>query len=311
MGPFLNAAVWLLALQPGKEVAFFPGGSLSRDADEHRSRSVWFAGVLRGLEERPLRQVQAQEVYRVVRMPAFGAIEMVRVERAAGAAVVIWKQRPQSDEEPRPRSNEEQRRTDRRRTLTELEWQGLLDRVAAAELGAVTPDASDLGVDGVTYLLEARRKNVYRALFRWSPKDGSLQRLFDYLLALGRVTGGGAAPPVVDPRAIKAGRLVGRVSAGSRAVADVTAMIEGGGVVEDRASDRSGRFAIEGLVPGLYTFRVERSGFPIDRTARGPFSVRWEWDQVLEVRPGETTCVDIRYERAGPEPRIQSGCPAR
>jgi hypothetical protein len=300
---------------PGVDADFFPRGSLSRDPDEHASRSGWFGSVLRQFGELPLRTRTADEVYRLVKMPAFGSREMVRVERAgARAAETTWKRRPQpasGNGSAGPDARPDQARLEQQqRTLADSEWKQLTDRVAAAELANVTPDASEIGLDGVTYLLEARRKGSYRALFRWSPQDGSLYRLFETLLALARAPGGSPLP-VVDPRATKPGRLVGRVTAGSRALPEVNVLIEGGGVVEDRTTDRAGRFAIEGLVPGLYAFRVDRPGFPLSRFERGLPSLLWEWDTLLEVRPDETVCVEIRYERTTPEPRIQTSCPAR
>ena len=307
----------VVALSPPDTAAadFFPRGSLSRDPEEHASRSGWFGSVLQRFGEPPLRARPADEVYRLVRMPAFGVPEMVRVERAgARAAEMTWKRQPQvadSNSSAVPDGRPDQARPEQRqRTLADTEWKDLADRVAAAQLANVSPDASEIGVDGVTYLLEARSKGSYRALFRWSPQDGSLHRLFDALLALAR-SPGGPPLPVVDPRASKPGRLVGRVTAGSRALPEVTAMIEGGGVVEDRATDRAGRFSIEGLVPGLYAFRVDRPGSPLSRFDRGLPSLLWEWDTLLEVRPDETVCVEIRYDRTTPEPRIHAGCPAR
>ena len=308
MGQALLAVAHLLGLlaAPAEPASMFPPGSLSHEPAEHELRSAWYSRILGRLGERSLaEEIPGSEAYRVTQVPAFSATRLVRVERRFGeaGAIVTWKTGPPAE------GGAAAGPPDGSRRLTAAEWQGLVERVAAAVFWSRAPDDSRLGLDGVTYLLEGQRPGLYRAAHRWSPRDGTFRRLCRYLLALARPEASPPPPTVVDPRDRRPsafGRIVARVSEArsGKALPGVIGTVQGGGVLEDRQTDGSGRFTVADLVPGLYAVRWERPGHPVDRLeTQAATGIRAEWDEVVPVAAGQTVCVNVAYGRApGGEP---------
>jgi hypothetical protein len=66
---------------------------------------------------------------------------------------------------------------DRRQVpLTMSDWGRLQDALIAMSFWALDPEERRLGLDGSDWLIEGRRKNIYRAVSRWSP-DGAIYDL--------------------------------------------------------------------------------------------------------------------------------------
>ncbi len=66
---------------------------------------------------------------------------------------------------------------DRRRvSLTMSDWGRLQDALIAASFWALDPEELRLGLDGSDWLIEGCRKDIYRAVSRWSP-DGAIYDL--------------------------------------------------------------------------------------------------------------------------------------
>jgi hypothetical protein len=54
-------------------------------------------------------------------------------------------------------------------------WGRLQDALIAASFWALDPEELRLGLDGSDWLIEGRRKDIYRAVSRWSPDGGHLR----------------------------------------------------------------------------------------------------------------------------------------
>jgi hypothetical protein len=78
----------------------------------------------------------------------------------------------------------------RRVPLTVSDWGRLQDALIAAPFWALDPEDLRLGLDGSGWLIEGRRKDIYRAVSRWSPR-GALRGLGELFFEL-------AGPPLAE-----------------------------------------------------------------------------------------------------------------
>jgi hypothetical protein len=76
--------------------------------------------------------------------------------------------------------------------LTLADWARLQDALIAASFWALGPEESRLGLDGSDWLIEGRRKDIFRAVSRWSPR-GALRDLGKLFFEL-------AGPPLAEVR---------------------------------------------------------------------------------------------------------------
>ena len=126
-------------------------------------------------DEEPLCRTMASEaeVYRFVWRSSFDGSAVVRIGRQGTAITLQWRydwfRTPRPDDAPSDAA------------LSPGDWARFRDALIAANFWVLDPADEPLqGLDGAEWFIEGRRRNIYRAISRWSPRGElhALGRLF-------------------------------------------------------------------------------------------------------------------------------------
>ncbi|SRR6266568_741801 len=120
--------------------------------------------------EVPLCRSWGTEVYRLTWDSSFDGDAMLRIARLGGEIRLSRVYRPSQFA-----------RTERyEASLTPCDWARLQNALIAANFWALDSHAEAHGLDGARWTIEGRRKDIFRAVHRWSPRGAiyDLGRLF-------------------------------------------------------------------------------------------------------------------------------------
>jgi hypothetical protein len=144
-----------------------------RDMGTHEAARTW-------AKEPLCRSMRTEsEVYRFTWHSSFDGEAVVRIGQQDGEItlrwVYHWFRAPSPDDAPPIVP------------LTLADWGRLQEALIAASFWALDPDEGPLarGLDGAFWTIEGRRKNIYRAANRWSPR-GAIYDLGRLLFELAR-----------------------------------------------------------------------------------------------------------------------------
>ncbi len=133
-----------------------------------------------GDSEVPLCRSWGTEVYRLTWDSSFDGDAMLRIARLGDEIRLSRVYRPSQFA-----------RTERcEASLTPCDWARLQDALIAANFWALEPHGEAHGLDGAYWTIEGRRKDIFRAVHRWSP-HGAIHDLGRLFFAL-------AGPPLAE-----------------------------------------------------------------------------------------------------------------
>jgi hypothetical protein len=156
-----------------------PSDGAPSELDESECLVESYCGhLLRAMNEKPLIDSSAEEVYRFVWLRSFRNPVSVRIESSHGRAVINGIELVERGKS----SGKIARRM--QRELGAHEWGALTAALSDADfwhLPIHDPDAED-GLDGATWILEGRRHGAYHVVERWEPAVPQFRRACELLL---------------------------------------------------------------------------------------------------------------------------------
>jgi hypothetical protein len=120
------------------------------------------------------------EVYRFTRHSSFDGDAVVRIGRQGDEIALRWVYRwfraPSADDSPPIVP------------LMPRDWARLQGALVAASFWTLDPDEGPLarGLDGAFWTIEGRRKDIFRVVSRWSPRDETVHDLGSLFFELSR-----------------------------------------------------------------------------------------------------------------------------
>jgi hypothetical protein len=185
------------AADPRPLTEFFPAGVFGRgNADMDAAIAWWYATQFRAFKE-PSIQTSAEpraEIYRFTLLPTFNTPLMVRLTVAADGSGVAIAKRLSGEGGYNPG------KIDFERTLkvTQKQVEALRATLAAQKFWQMPTAPERTGSDGMEYVFEGLRDNVYHVVTRWTPAAGDGYRaLCVELLHLGQLE---EVPGRAEPR---------------------------------------------------------------------------------------------------------------
>lgn len=170
-----------------------PGKEVREPIVDDRIERGWYSGHLRAAEE-PSLYLESQAPHapgsatlRFTWLRSFHAPIIVRIEtRGPDRQQLIAKQLSGAGGYAPGTIN---RRVDR--PLTASEGRRLEELLVRTRLLALPPKVCDGGLDGAQWIIEAADRNGYHFVNRWTPREGAVREVGEYLLGL---TGWNVAP---------------------------------------------------------------------------------------------------------------------
>jgi hypothetical protein len=174
----------LLTIGAFGEESYFPKG-LPSDFE-----LAWFGTDLKSLQEKSMYPPSDKtiESYRVLSLPSFHDRTCVRIERDGNKYRLTLKrlQGPGNAEALllKQSTASEVLKEDKTKDISEGEWNKLLGLIEKSKFWSLKSHDDRIGLDGTTWVIEGARAGKYHMVERWSPKDGPIFELGNYIQKL-------------------------------------------------------------------------------------------------------------------------------
>lgn len=177
----IGGAVYLKQRSKAKRCAqasYFPNGMLPNDR-----RAEWMGKYYAAQLEQPFTCFDDKtEVYRLLFLPAFEYPTSIRIWRDGNQYQIAIKQLSQ---ETAPQATTKDLIVNVTRSITVEEWTKFQDLLNKANYWSMqSPDVREAGLDGVSFLLEAKKDGKYHIVYRWVPEDENFLALCGYLVEI-------------------------------------------------------------------------------------------------------------------------------
>jgi hypothetical protein len=191
----LLVIVCLAGMHASADSKYFPPRTFVVDPpsglqDISKDLSDWYSKALSTMKEPSLwelaRQGQTMEVYRLLWLPTWGRPVAVRVEKAGGRMTL---NEVQLDGDGGYELGEVAVR--KQTSLSQRDWDRLMERVEEAAFWGMPTSINDLGVDGEHLIVEGVRDGRFHVVDRWSPRPGAYRELCRSMLSFAGLPLGG------------------------------------------------------------------------------------------------------------------------
>ncbi|HKR12458.1 MAG TPA: hypothetical protein VJT15_10395 [Pyrinomonadaceae bacterium] len=160
------------------QASYFPNGVLPNDI-----RSEWMGKYYAAQLEQPFTCFgDDAEVYRLLYIPAFEYPTSIRIWRDGNQYQMAIKQLSQ---DMAPQATAKDLIVNVTRSITVEEWTKFRELLDKANYWSMpSPDVREPGLDGMSFLLEAKKDGKYHVVYRWVPEDENFLALCGYLVEI-------------------------------------------------------------------------------------------------------------------------------